>query len=88
MAAHMEVDVDPPLPMSGVSSNLKRCNSAPMINMLDDTSTFSAVNKQSLDDASKPATSSRYLIALTFPYTKYVYLEFRVHAVCSDSTQK
>ncbi|XP_067948782.1 P2R1A-PPP2R2A-interacting phosphatase regulator 1-like isoform X2 [Watersipora subatra] len=59
MAAHMEVDGEHLPPMDSMS-NLKRCSSAPMINMLSDSAypSFSSGSKRALDDTSKPITSS------------------------------
>lgn len=63
MASRMEVDGDPPLPPlleNGTSGVLKRCSSAPMINMLVDNLTVSGNTnsvKQSRDDSAKPAPS-------------------------------
>ena len=63
MAAHMEVDGESLPPLGGITSNLKRCSSAPMINLLDDNSapTFTTSTKQSLDDTAKPITTARYV---------------------------
>lgn len=61
MASRMEVDSDPLLPPlleNGATGVLKRCNSAPMINLLVDNLTVSgdtpSTVKQSRDDSSKP----------------------------------
>lgn len=61
MAARMEVDGDPPPDLPGLSSNLKRCSSAPMINMLDDSSsaTLTGDRKRAVDDSARPSGAHR-----------------------------
>lgn len=58
MASGMEVDGDLP-PLLDNTSNLKRSTSAPMINLLDDSTPVNSGNnhKQSLDDTCKPPAS-------------------------------
>lgn len=62
MSSHMEVDGEPPPMFEPGSGGLKRCSSAPMINMLDGSApaTIANDNKQlTMDDSGKPS-NGRY----------------------------
>lgn len=59
MASQMEVDGEPP-PSIDCGGGLKRCSSAPMINMLVDCSPSTGPtsnSKQTMDDTGKPSSA-------------------------------
>lgn len=58
MASQMEVDGDPPPPLDITGGGMKRCSSAPMINMLVDCSpSTGSSSKHTMDDTGKPTSS-------------------------------